>query len=79
MHATPLTHSDYTIKPVASSRPSISIEGGKWEIELHDAVDPLCDYNVEPVSYASKTSTGFVSFPRSGNSEEHSNCWIDHF
>jgi hypothetical protein len=48
--------------------PTIAIEGGKWAHELHSVVAPTCQHNLTTTAYKGKTRTGFVSFPRSGNS-----------
>lgn len=47
-----------------SKRP---VQGGKWDSELHDAVAPTC-HEITTTPYTGNTRTGFVSYPRSGNS-----------
>ncbi|GAA6062280.1 hypothetical protein JCM10212_000940 [Sporobolomyces blumeae] len=47
---------------------SVSVEGGRWDAELHSAMGPTCRSELETRPYYSKVSTGFVSYPRSGNS-----------
>ncbi|KAK4046517.1 hypothetical protein OIO90_006546 [Microbotryomycetes sp. JL221] len=44
------------------------MQGGRWDDELHAAVAPNCSSSVQTVPYKGSTNTGFVSFPRSGNS-----------
>lgn len=45
----------------------MSLQGGKWDEELHNVVNPNC-HEVNAVPYQSQVKTGFVSYPRSGNS-----------
>ncbi|GAA5916582.1 uncharacterized protein JCM6883_000792 [Sporobolomyces salmoneus] len=47
---------------------SISVEGGRWDAELHSAMGPTCRADLTTVPYKAKIRTGFVSYPRSGNS-----------
>lgn len=47
---------------------AIPIEGGKWDAELYDVITPTCPTDLITKPYHSKHRTGFVSFPRSGNS-----------
>ncbi|GAA5889623.1 hypothetical protein JCM16303_004444, partial [Sporobolomyces ruberrimus] len=47
---------------------STSVEGERWDAELHSAMGPTCRTDLTTRPYHSKTSTGFVSYPRSGNS-----------
>lgn len=44
-----------------------AVQGGKWDSELHDAVAPTC-HDITTKPYSGNTRTGFVSYPRSGNS-----------
>ncbi|KAL8293090.1 hypothetical protein RQP46_000784 [Phenoliferia psychrophenolica] len=62
--------SDVEVEPViGGAKPDlIAIEGGKWSAELHEAVSPDCHHNITTEPYSGKIRTGFVSFPRSGNS-----------
>ncbi|KAK4705233.1 hypothetical protein P7C70_g963, partial [Phenoliferia sp. Uapishka_3] len=50
------------------SSEQVVIEGGKWSAELHQKLAPECQHNVTTEVYPGKVKTGFVSFPRSGNS-----------
>jgi len=45
----------------------VAVQGGKWDSELHDAVAPTC-HDITTTPYTGTTRTGFVSYPRSGNS-----------
>ncbi|GAA6020684.1 hypothetical protein JCM11491_000513 [Sporobolomyces phaffii] len=47
---------------------SLAVEGGRWEAELHSALGPTCRTDLTTRPFHSKISTGFVSYPRSGNS-----------
>lgn len=47
---------------------SLSVEGGRWDAELHSAMGPTCRTDLVTVPYKAKIRTGFVSYPRSGNS-----------
>ncbi|GAA5934766.1 hypothetical protein JCM1841_005040 [Sporobolomyces salmonicolor] len=47
---------------------AVSIEGGRWDEELHNAMGPTCKTELVAHAYDAKMSTGFVSYPRSGNS-----------
>ncbi|GAA5962683.1 hypothetical protein JCM3765_006165 [Sporobolomyces pararoseus] len=47
---------------------SLAIEGGRWDAELHSAMGPTCRTDLATVPYKAKIRTGFVSYPRSGNS-----------
>ena len=49
-------------------RPEVGIQGGRWDVELHSAVNPECRHDLKTKPYHGDTRTGFVSFPRSGNS-----------
>ena len=49
-------------------QPSVGIQGGRWDEELHAAVNPECSHDLATTTYTGATRTGFVSFPRSGNS-----------
>lgn len=42
--------------------------GGKWDAELHQAVSPECEHDIVTRPYNGSIRTGFVSYPRSGNS-----------
>ncbi|GAA5833709.1 hypothetical protein JCM11251_003210 [Rhodosporidiobolus azoricus] len=46
----------------------IKVEGGAWDVALLEAFQPQCQTKISPIPYQTNTSTGFVSFPRSGNS-----------
>ena len=61
---------ELTVEPVAAevSPNAVAIEGGKWSEELHLAVSPDCHHNITTEPFAGQVRTGFVSFPRSGNS-----------
>jgi len=45
-----------------------SIQAGRWGAQLHDAVNPTCEVDPETSVYQGPVRTGFVSYPRSGNS-----------
>lgn len=45
----------------------MSLQGGKWDEQLHNAIRPEC-HDVETKPYRGQVKTGFVSYPRSGNS-----------
>lgn len=45
-----------------------SVEGGRWDDELHGAFAAQCETELESRPYKSDLRTGFVSYPRSGNS-----------
>lgn len=75
----PILYADPTTLPLSSDAEAslvetepqlnlIAIEGGKWSEELHQAVAPDCQHNITTQPYDGKVRTGFVSFPRSGNS-----------
>ncbi|SGY84734.1 BQ5605_C009g05717 [Microbotryum silenes-dioicae] len=51
----------------AESAEMVELQGGRWAQQLHDAVKPKCGH-IDTVPYSTDTRTGFVSFPRSGNS-----------
>ncbi|SCZ98367.1 BZ3500_MvSof-1268-A1-R1_Chr3-2g06323 [Microbotryum saponariae] len=51
----------------AESAEMIELQGGRWAHQLHDAVKPKCGH-IDTIPYSTQTRTGFVSFPRSGNS-----------
>jgi hypothetical protein len=51
-----------------AEEPKVALQGGKWDAELHDAVAPTCSHHTPTSRYQGKIKTGFVSFPRSGNS-----------
>ncbi len=47
-----------------------ALQGGSWDRQLFEAVQPTCPSEVGAVPYAGRSTakTGFVSYPRSGNS-----------
>ncbi|GAA5982991.1 hypothetical protein JCM11641_006909 [Rhodosporidiobolus odoratus] len=47
---------------------AVAIEGGSWDSQLHDAVSPACKAELVTKPYKTDLRTGFVSYPRSGNS-----------
>ncbi|GAA5870585.1 hypothetical protein JCM1840_004808 [Sporobolomyces johnsonii] len=47
---------------------AVLLEGGRWDAELHNAMGPTCKTELSAQVYNAKMSTGFVSYPRSGNS-----------
>ncbi|GAA5833754.1 hypothetical protein JCM11251_003220, partial [Rhodosporidiobolus azoricus] len=47
---------------------AIAVEGGSWDTQLHAAISPACKSDLTTQPYRTDTRTGFVSFPRSGNS-----------
>ncbi|GJN94068.1 hypothetical protein Rhopal_007132-T1 [Rhodotorula paludigena] len=51
-----------------ASELAVAIEGGSWDAQLHKALAPACKDEIEVVPYRSELRTGFVSYPRSGNS-----------
>ncbi|SCV74621.1 BQ2448_7650 [Microbotryum intermedium] len=51
----------------AETAEMVELQGGRWAHQLHDAVKPKCGH-IDTVPYMTDTRTGFVSFPRSGNS-----------
>jgi len=46
------------------------LSGGRWDTQLHSAVNPTCakEYETRLYDGSSRLRTGFVSYPRSGNS-----------
>ncbi|GAA5868006.1 hypothetical protein JCM8547_000779 [Rhodosporidiobolus lusitaniae] len=44
------------------------VEGGSWDAELHKAIAPACKSEILTRPYNTDVRTGFVSYPRSGNS-----------
>ncbi|GAA5902422.1 hypothetical protein JCM6882_002748 [Rhodosporidiobolus microsporus] len=47
---------------------AVAIEGGSWDSQLHEAISPACKSDLVTHLYETDLRTGFVSFPRSGNS-----------
>ncbi|GAA5902436.1 hypothetical protein JCM6882_002753 [Rhodosporidiobolus microsporus] len=47
---------------------AVAIEGGSWDSQFHKAVSPACKAELLTVPYETNIRTGFVSYPRSGNS-----------
>lgn len=56
--------------PPEPFEPSVLIEGGAWEHELHSALLPECEHrnSSTTVRWEGKRRTALASFPRSGNS-----------
>ncbi|KAM0747236.1 UAA-domain-containing protein [Meredithblackwellia eburnea MCA 4105] len=46
----------------------VNVQGGRWSHELHSAFSPSCEHNITTEVYNGNVRTGFVSYPRSGNS-----------
>ncbi|GEM11000.1 zinc finger, C2H2-type transcription factor [Rhodotorula toruloides] len=51
-----------------SKRPTVTIEGSRWDSQVHQAVSPACDTELVTVPYQPTSRTALASFPRSGNS-----------
>lgn len=47
---------------------AVAIDGGSWDAQLLDAISPACKSEIQTRPYDTKLRTGFVSYPRSGNS-----------
>ncbi|KAM0789872.1 hypothetical protein ACM66B_006718 [Microbotryomycetes sp. NB124-2] len=59
---------DETALASADAAEALNLYGGKWDAALHSALTPECNRDFETRPYNGSTKTGFVSFPRSGNS-----------
>lgn len=57
-----------TVEATEAAALSVAVEGGRWDEELHSAMGPTCRTDLTTVPHQGTVSTGFVSFPRSGNS-----------
>ncbi|GAA5895635.1 hypothetical protein JCM8208_005287 [Rhodotorula glutinis] len=47
---------------------AVAIDGGSWDAQLLDAISPACKSELVTKPYETSLRTGFVSYPRSGNS-----------
>lgn len=47
---------------------SLTSTDSAWESDLYSALDPICVHDTPTSLYNTSITTGFVSFPRSGNS-----------
>ena len=47
---------------------AVAIDGGSWDAQLLDAISPACKSELITKPYDTSLRTGFVSYPRSGNS-----------
>ncbi|KAK4046027.1 hypothetical protein OIV83_006416 [Microbotryomycetes sp. JL201] len=59
---------DVTALADADAADVAGLYGGKWDADLHSALDPDCKREFITRPYNGTIKTGFVSFPRSGNS-----------